>query len=37
MSNLEVTLAYVDQGYTGQNPYAAVREYGIELEAIKLP
>ena len=37
VSNQEVTLAYVDQGYTGQNPAAAALEHGIALEVVKLP
>ncbi|MBL8434830.1 MAG: transposase [Zoogloea sp.] len=37
MSNQEVTLAYVDQGYTGQNPANAALEQGIALEGFKLP
>jgi transposase len=32
-----VTLAYVDQGYTGAKPAAAANAQGIELEVIKLP
>jgi transposase len=31
VSNQEVTLAYVDQGYTGQNPANAALEQGIAL------
>ena len=31
-----VRLAYVDQGYTGEKPAAAVAEQGIELEVVKL-
>lgn len=30
-----VTLAYVDQGYTGEAPAEAAREKGIELEVVK--
>ena len=37
VSNQEVTLAYVDQGYTGQNPANAALEHGITLEVVKLP
>jgi transposase len=32
-----VTLAYVDQGYTGENAAAAARTHGIELQVVKLP
>ncbi len=32
-----VTLAYVDQGYTGDKPAEAAREQGIALEVVKLP
>ena len=32
-----VTLAYVDQGYTGERPAAAAQEHGIELEVVKMP
>jgi transposase len=32
-----VTLAYVDQGYTGEKPAAAARAEGIELHVVKLP
>jgi transposase len=32
-----VTLAFVDQGYTGPKPAAAARSQGIELEVVKLP
>ena len=32
-----VTLAYVDQGYTGDAPAEAAREAGITLEVVKLP
>lgn len=31
-----VTLAFVDQGYTGPKPAAAARSQGIELEVVKL-
>ncbi len=37
MSDQSVTLAYVDQGYTGANPASVAREHGIELEVVKLP
>lgn len=30
-----VTLAYVDQGYTGEQPAAAARTHGMELEVVK--
>jgi transposase len=32
-----VTLAFVDQGYTGSKPAAEARSQGIELEVVKLP
>lgn len=32
-----VTLAYVDQGYTGQAPRQAAADQGIELAVVKLP
>lgn len=32
-----VGLAWVDQGYTGQEAEAAAKEYGIRLEVVKLP
>ena len=32
-----VTLAYVDQGYTGEAPAGAAQEQGTELEVVKLP
>ncbi len=32
-----VELAYVDQGYTGQNPAADAARHGIELSVVKLP
>jgi transposase len=32
-----VEIAYVDQGYTGENAAAAAGEYGIKLEVVKLP
>ena len=32
-----VELAYVDQGYTGDNPAEAARKKGIELSVVKLP
>ena len=31
-----VDLAYVDQGYTGEKPAKAARQYGIELEVVRL-
>ena len=32
-----VTLAYVDQGYTGPDPAEAAKEHGMTLEVVKLP
>ena len=32
-----VTLAYVDQGYTGKTPRQAAADHGIELAVVKLP
>ena len=32
-----VELAYVDQGYTGEEPAAAAGRQGIRLEVVKLP
>src|SRR5262249_2609440 len=32
-----VTLAYVDQGYTGEKPADAAKQQGIALEVVKLP
>ena len=32
-----VTLAYVDQGYTGEKPAQAAQSHGIQLEVVKLP
>ena len=32
-----VTLAYVDQGYTGDAPAEAAKAHGIELSVVKLP
>jgi transposase len=32
-----VALAYVDQGYTGQEPAQAAAQHGIELHVVKLP
>lgn len=32
-----VELAYVDQGYTGNEPEQAAKEHGIRLEVVKLP
>ena len=32
-----VTLAYVDQGYTGEAPAEAAKEGGVTLEVVKLP
>jgi transposase len=34
---MTVTLAYVDQGYTGDTPRQAATDQGIELAVIKLP
>jgi transposase len=33
----KVEIAYVDQGYTGENAAAAAEEHGIQLEVVKLP
>jgi transposase len=32
-----VTLAYADQGYTGQEPAQAAAQHGIDLHVVKLP
>lgn len=32
-----IELAYVDQGYTGEEPAAAAQTHGIRLEVVKLP
>lgn len=32
-----VEMAFVDQGYTGEEPAQAAQEYGIRLEVVKLP
>ena len=32
-----VTLAFVDQGYTGESPRTAAAAHGITLEVVKLP
>ena len=32
-----VEIAYVDQGYTGENAADATEEHGIKLEVVKLP
>jgi len=32
-----VEIAYVDQGYTGENAADAAAEHGIKLEVVKLP
>ena len=32
-----VELAYVDQGYTGEEPAAAAAQHGIQLAVVKLP
>ena len=32
-----MTLAYVDQGYTGQEPAQAAAAQGLELHVVKLP
>ena len=36
-TNQSVTLAYVDQGYTGENTAKAAEAHGIALEVVKLP
>ena len=36
-TNESVTLAYVDQGYTGENTAKAAEAHGIALEVVKLP
>ncbi len=35
LTDLNVTLAYVDQGYTGENAKQAAQAHGIELEVIE--
>ena len=37
VTHKSVELAFVDQGYTGENPAADVRKHKIELEVVKLP
>ena len=32
-----IEIAYVDQGYTGENAADAAEEHGIKLEVVKLP
>ena len=32
-----MTLAYADQGYTGESPAEAAKEQGMTLEVVKLP
>ena len=32
-----VELAYVDQGYTGEQPEQAAQAHGLQLEVVKLP
>lgn len=32
-----VTIAFLDQGYTGEKPAQAASEHGIQLEVVKLP
>ena len=36
-TNESVTLAYVDQGYTGESTAKAAEAHGIALEVVKLP
>ncbi len=36
-TDASVTLAYADQGYTGQDPADAAAAHGIHLEVVKLP
>lgn len=33
----QIELAYVDQGYTGDEPAQAAQEHGVTLEVVKLP
>ena len=37
MTGESVELAYVDQGYTGEDAASAAAEHGIKLEVVKLP
>jgi transposase len=37
VTNRSVELAFVDQGYTGEQPAADARKHGIELSVVKLP
>ena len=37
MTGESVELAYVDQGYTGDDPDGDAASYGIHLEVVKLP
>ena len=37
VTNNHVSLAYVDQGYTGQEPVAAAEKQGIDLVVVRLP
>ena len=37
VTNEHVELAYVDQGYTGEEPAKAARGQGITLEVVRLP
>jgi transposase len=37
VTNESVELAYVDQGYTGDDPDGDAASYGINLEVVKLP
>jgi transposase len=33
----QVEVAFVDQGYTGEEPQEAAKEHGIQLQVVKLP
>jgi transposase len=37
VTGVNVELAYVDQGYTGEVPAQAAQQHGIQLEVVKLP
>lgn len=37
VTNQHVELAFVDQGYTGEDPAQAAQEHGMCLEVVKLP
>jgi len=37
VTNDNIELAFVDQGYTGEEPAQAAKEHGITLEVVKLP